>query len=107
MERRGGPGYHGAVVVPNADLAALVALLKADNAGRPVWSARFECVAPGSARTLIQSVTESASRAAARVDGGDQLVLIEFPPSLVVAVARLALTVGAEYLRRGLGRLSQ
>jgi hypothetical protein len=82
--------------------------LKADNAGCPVWSARFECVEPGSAARMITSFTESASRVTARMDGGgDQLVLVEFAPELAVAVARLALAVGGVYLRRGLGRLPQ
>jgi hypothetical protein len=89
------------------DLTDLVALLRRDNGDLPVWSARFECTEPGSAARMIASFTESASRLTARADGGDQLVLVEFPPELVVAVARLALTVGGVYLRRGLGRLPQ
>jgi hypothetical protein len=88
-----------------ADLADLVALLKKDNGSLPVWRARFECVEPESAARMITSLAESASRLTARPDGGDRLVLVEFAPELVVAVARLALTVGATYVRRGLGLL--
>lgn len=90
-----------------ADLADLVALLKKDNGSLPGWSARFECTEPGSAARMITSLTESASRLTARADGGDQLVCVEFAPELVVAVARLALTVGATYVRRRLGLLPQ
>lgn len=94
--------------MPNtADLTDLLVLLKKDNAGLSVWSARFECAEPGSAARMIASFTESASRLTARPNGGDRLVLVEFPAELAVAVARLALTVGATYVRRGLGLLPQ
>lgn len=94
--------------MPNtADLTDLHVLLKKDNAGLSRWSARFECVEPDSAARMITNLTESASRLTARADGSDRLVLVEFPAELAVAVARFALTVGATYVRRGLGLLPQ
>lgn len=90
-----------------ADLTDLLALLKKDNAGLSRWSARFECVEPDCAARMVTSLAESASGLTARPDGGDRLVLVEFPAELAVAVARLALTVGATYVRRGLGLLPQ
>lgn len=89
------------------DLAQLVALMKRDNAGLPVWTARFECEGPMPAAELIGSVAHSSSLTSARIDGDARLVLIDFRPELVVAVARLGLTLGAVYVRRGLGGMEQ
>jgi hypothetical protein len=75
------------------ELGNLVVSIRRDNAGRPVWSARFECADAETATRLIASVSESASRTSARLDG-EHVVLIDFRPELAVAVGRLALAVG-------------
>jgi hypothetical protein len=88
-------------------LAATVALIRRDNAGRRTWEARFECSEATAADRLAAAVAESASQATARLVEGAVVVHIEFPPEFIVSISRMALLTGATYVRRGLGRLPQ
>ncbi len=92
------------IVADALDLSTLVALLRKDNAGREVCSARFERSRPSGGQMLVDLLRGIAG-VETRLDGGNQIVHVTFPPSLLFAVARVAHGAESAYLVPGLDRV--